>query len=601
MVGQVDRLWALLQPAEKRRLWILLGAMAVMGLLEVIGVSSIFPFIAVVAKPETVQSHELLRAVYERIGFASPNRFLFFLGLVVLAALFATNLFAAFVSWLVLRFSHGLGHSISVRLLRACMDKPYVFFLARNTSTLTVSVIGEVSGLVNGVVVPALQTIAKLIVAVMLLGLLMVVDPWLATCVALAVGGIYASVFAALKARLTTLGNRTAVSNRQRHRFVVDALHGIKELRILHREPYYLSRFDAWSRQYAQDQVGYGLIAGLPRYVIEIIAFGGILVILLYLIALRRDLTQALPLIALYAVAGYRLMPAVQQIFGGIAQVRFSLGSLQAFYRDLEDLRGQPSLAAASADARASFDREVALRNVSFTYPGAARPALESVTLSIPRNTTVGIVGTTGSGKSTAIDLLLGLHEPQTGALCLDGVPLPQGSLGLWQRRVGYVPQAPYLIDDSVRRNVALGVPDEEIDDAKVLRALELANLSQFVERELAHGLDAQIGERGARLSGGQRQRLCIARALYHDPDVLVFDEATSALDANTEDAIIEAIRSLSHRKTIVMIAHKLASLADCDRLYVFEQGRIIEQGTYAELREGGVTFRALARFGVEA
>lgn len=601
MKAQLQRLWGLMQPRERRRLWLLLLAMMMMGAFEVLGVSSIFPFIAVVAKPEVIQSNEWLGRAYAFLGVANANEFLLLLGGLVLATILITNLFAAFVAWLVLRFSHGLGREISVRLLRTFAGKSYQFFLGRNSSALTVSVIGEVGGLVNGVVVPALQTLAKMVVAVMLLALLMAVDPWLAVCVAGAVGGIYAAVFVALKNRLTALGNRTAVSHRHRHRLVVDALLGIKELKILHREPYYLRRFEHWSRQYAEDQVGYGVIATLPRYAIEIVAFGGILVILLYLIALRRDLSQALPLIALYAVAGYRLMPAIQQVFGGVAQVRFSLASLHAFYRDLEELREAPASPVEVAGAAMGYEREVALRDVVFSYAGAVKPALDQVNLAIRKNTTVGIVGATGSGKTTAIDVLLGLLEPQRGALCIDGAPVSGAALAAWQRRIGYVPQAPHIIDDTVRRNVALAVPDEEIDDAQVQTALRLANLSEFVEQQLVGGYDAQVGERGAKLSGGQRQRLCIARALYHDPDVLVFDEATSALDAQTEDAIIEAIRNLSHRKTIIMIAHKLASLADCDSIYVFEQGRIVDHGNYQSLRDGSQTFRALARFGIEA
>ena len=575
--------------------------MTLLGAFEVLGVSSIFPFMAVVAKPEVVESSEWLGRIYGFLNVSSSNQFLLYLGGVVLAMILISNIFAAFVSRAVLRFSHGLRHGISVRLLRMFVNKPYEFFLSRNSAALTLSVIGQVDGLVSGVVLPALQTIAKAIVATMLLCLLMVIDPLLALCVALVAGSFYTAIFFAVKGRLSVFGHRTALSDQQRHRLAVDTLLSIKELKILHREPYYLRRFESWSNQYSSDLVGYGLISTLPRYAIEIIAFGGILVILLYLIALQRDLSQALPLIALYAVAGYRLMPAIQQIFGGIAQVRFGLGSLRIFYPDLEELRKAPFSPVGRSDTEFAFDRDVTLRDIVFRYAGATRTALDGVTLEIRKNTTVGIVGATGSGKTTAIDVLLGLLKPQQGALCIDGAPVSGAALAAWQRRIGYVPQAPHIIDDTIRRNVALAIPDDEIDDSRVRNALRLANLDEFVQQHLAEGYDAHVGERGAKLSGGQRQRLCIARALYHDPDVLVFDEATSALDAQTEDAIIEAIRALAHRKTIIMIAHKLGSLADCDSIYVFEQGRIVDHGSYQALRDGSLTFRALARFGIEA
>jgi ABC-type multidrug transport system fused ATPase/permease subunit len=247
------------------------------------------------------------------------------------------------------------------------------------------------------------------------------------------------------------------------------------------------------------------------------------------------------------------------------------------------------------------FEEEVALRDVVFAYPGAKRPALDHVNLTLPKNTTTGVVGATGSGKTTAIDVLLGLLEPQSGTLSVDGQAISGVARSAWQRRIGYVPQVPYIVDDSIRRNIALGIPDSEIDESRLREAARVANLDRFIENDLPERYDTQVGERGARLSGGQRQRMCIARALYHDPDVLVFDEATSALDAPTEDAIIEAMRGLAHRKTIVMIAHRLVSLADCDNIYVFERGRIVDQGNFEELRASSQTFRTLARSGAGA
>jgi ABC-type multidrug transport system fused ATPase/permease subunit len=287
-------------------------------------------------------------------------------------------------------------------------------------------------------------------------------------------------------------------------------------------------------------------------------------------------------------------MPAVQQIFGGFAQVRFSLASLKAFDRELNELQQTEGLV--SRDSQPiTFNRAISLNDVVYTYPGAAVPALNRVSLVIEKNTTVGLVGTTGSGKSTAVDVLLGLLQPQQGALRVDEAAVGTASVRAWQSHVGYVTQSPHIIDDTVARNIALGVPDTEIWKERLREAASLANLADFIEQQLPEKYNTRVGERGSRLSGGQRQRLCIARALYHDPEVLVFDEATSALDAETEDAIIEAIRSLRHQKTVVMIAHRLASLADCDAIYVFEGGKVIDYGTYESLRSASAKFRSLA------
>jgi ABC-type multidrug transport system fused ATPase/permease subunit len=288
-------------------------------------------------------------------------------------------------------------------------------------------------------------------------------------------------------------------------------------------------------------------------------------------------------------------MPAIQQIFAGAAHVRFSLAQLDQFDRQLQALAQSAPPAPAAQVRPIAFTRTAALVDVVYTYPGAAAAALIGVNLSIQRNTTVGLVGATGSGKSTAVDVLLGLLQPQRGSLCIDGTPVSGAGLFAWQRLVGYVTQSPHIIDDTIARNIALGVPDAEIKMEDVREAARLANLAEFIETDLPVGYETKVGERGSRLSGGQRQRLCIARALYHDPEVLVFDEATSAVDAQTEDAIIEAIRTLSHRKTIVMISHRLASLKDCDVIHVFEAGKIIDQGTYESLRERSAKFRNLA------
>ena len=485
-----------------------------------------------------------------------------------------------------MRFAYRLGSAISTRLLGAYLARSYEFFLGKRNPALILSAVGEVNGLVNGVVIPALQTVAKIVVAIMLMALLLAVDPLLAICVVIFIGGLYACVFYALRGRLVAAGNRASSANYERQQNMMDALFAFKELKVLHRENHYLSRFAKVSRQHEKDQVTYNLIAVLPRYAIEILAFGAIISILLYLIYLRRDLSQALPLLALYALAGYRLMPAITQIFTGVAHVRFSLASLQHFDRELQALAQSAPQISEHASAVA-FTRTAGLIDVVYTYPGAAAPALAGVNLSIQRNTTVGLVGTTGSGKSTAVDVLIGLLQPQRGSLCIDGSPV-------WQRRIGYVTQSPHIVDDTIARNVALGVPDTEIRMERVREAARLANLAEFIETKLPDRYETKVGDRGSRISGGQRQRLCIARALYHDPEVVVFDEATSAVDAKTEDAIIEAIRTLSHHKTIVMISHRLASLKDCDVIHVFDAGTIIDEGTYESLQARSARFRDL-------
>jgi ABC-type bacteriocin/lantibiotic exporter with double-glycine peptidase domain len=597
MANQLRRIYALLDKSQRRQLAWLLVTIILTGLMEVIGISSIFPFMAVVARPESVEGNRILLYVYQLFGFQSQYRFLFALGLAVLAIMLIGNAIAAATSAMMLKFGHRVGSDLAVRMLGSYLEKPYTFFLSRNSATMTLNVIGETSGMVMGAIVPALQTFAKLLVAAFILLLLLAVDPLLALIVAIAVGGSYFLVFVFVRRRLAIIGRLSNEANRVRHKAVTEVLGGIKDLKILGRLKNYQKTFSAASGDYARYQVQNGLIATLPRYAMESIAFGGILLILLYLLSVRRDVNQALPLIALYAMAGFRLMPAIQQIFGGMAQVRFSLSSLENLHREIIELsRGSPDLAGDVERRPIRFEHSIELRDIRFRYPGAERDAIHDATLKIAKNTTVGLIGLSGSGKTTLIDILLGLLTPDSGELLVDGAQLGRGNAAAWRACLGYVPQSIFLAEDTIERNIAFGLAESEIDHARVVRAARLASLHDFVESELPDGYATQAGERGIRLSGGQRQRIGIARALYHDPDVLLLDEATSALDGMTEDAIIEAIRSLAHTRTIILIAHRFSTIRDCDILYLIEQGGIADSGTYDELLARSEAFRNLGK-----
>jgi ATP-binding cassette, subfamily B, bacterial PglK len=336
------------------------------------------------------------------------------------------------------------------------------------------------------------------------------------------------------------------------------------------------------------------VISELPGYALETVAFGGILVIVLYILGTQDDIGQAVAVMSLYALAGYRLMPALQQVFAGFAKARFFTAALDHLHSELvEEIRPAP-LVPVSDDETLKFERDISLDRVSFSYPESDEVTVLDVSLRIDKNSTVGMAGSTGSGKTTLVDLLLGLHEPQQGSLQVDGVRLDHTNMSAWRKRLGYVPQHIYLLDDTLVRNIAFGVRDEDIDLAAVGRAARIAHLHDFVN-SLPDGYATIVGERGVRLSGGQRQRIGIAPALYHDPDVLVLDEATSALDGITEDAVIQAIRELSRQKTIILVAHRLVTLRDCDAIYLFDRGTLVASGTHGELMEKNVEFRAMA------
>ncbi|HXX74278.1 MAG TPA: ABC transporter ATP-binding protein [Nitrospiraceae bacterium] len=590
----------LLEIGERRQLYVLLGAITLMGLIDVIGISSVLPFMAVLAKPDVIQTAPVLHTIYDRWGFVSPNRFLFFLGLIALVTITLTNLFTLFVSRAILRFCYLTGHALSERMLRGYLSRPYEFFLMRNSSSLMLNVMGEVTGVVQGILFPGMQVVAKCVVAMCVLTFVVLMQPGLALGFAAVLGGAYVVLFAFVRKRVTRLGARSQDANRERYRLTTEVFAGIKDLRLLAREMEYFDRIRQASREYAVNQSATELIAMAPRYALEAIAFGAVLMLVLFLLAVERDVSRMVPLLTLYAFASYRLLPAFQQVFSSLTHIRFNLPSLDVVTRELKELRHskeQDETPVGKIAPRAlAFDREIALERVIYRYEGRESPVLQAISFAIKKNTTVGLVGETGSGKTTLVDIILGLLEPVDGKLLVDGSPITAGNVRAWRRNLGYVPQQIFLSDDTVARNIAFGVPQSAINRARVEEVGRIANIHDFIVSQLPQGYDTPVGERGVRLSGGQRQRIGIARALYHDPSVLVMDEATSALDGITEDAIIDAIHALAHRKTIILIAHRFATVQDCDIIYMLDRGRLIDQGSYDELIVRSEQFRAMAK-----
>lgn len=594
-ITTVRKVLQLLSPKERRSLYRLLPAIILMGFLDVVGIASITPFLALVSNPAAVQENRWLAWTYDLLGFTETSGFLIFLGAGALVILTFSNAFTAFTSYHLTRFSHMRGYTLSKRLLIRYLGQPYTFFLGRNTAHLGTSLLTEVQQVISSVIVPGMKLVAKTIVTLFIIGLLFIVDPVLALTVTGSLGLIYGALIVASRRRLRKIGKLRLEANRQRFKIAGEALGGIKDLKLLGREKSFVDKFSASARRYASTQSTGSLISDLPRYALETVAFGGIVLIVIYLLARGQEIGQALPLIGLYAFSAYRLMPALQQIFVGITTIRFNMPALNLLY---EDLQGpDPAVQAERGTLKAlPFQRELSLERVTFAYPDTERPAVNNLTLRVEAYTSVAFVGHTGSGKTTLVDVILGLLGPQAGTLRVDGVPLEKGTLPNWQKSIGYVPQHIYLADDTVASNIAFGIPNEQLDLKAVERAAKIAHLHDFIIQDLAQGYDTVVGERGIRLSGGQRQRIGIARALYHDPSVLILDEATSALDGITEENVFAAVEALVGSKTIIMVAHRLSTVRDCDQIFLMDRGVVAAQGTYEELLETSATFRAMAR-----
>jgi ATP-binding cassette, subfamily B, bacterial PglK len=589
-MGRLTRkILALLSSTERSQLARIFLLVLFTSILEVIGISSILPFIAVVAEPGIIERSSALRATMDFFGLESVRDFTVVLGLGALGLLLISNVALALVNWRLMQFTYGLAHTISSRLLARYLGRSYEDFLASNTASARKNVLDEVVQTVNSATVPFMQAAARIPSILLVLLAVFIADPVLAPLIVLVFGGLYWLVYRGLRAWLFRIGQRRLHANEIRFRAAQESLDAIVDIKLFAAQKHYHRLYDEASRESAETQAMNMTLALTPRYALETIAFGGILLIVLYMLVANRSLEQALPLITLYAVAGYRLMPALQIVFAGVTKARFAESSLDLLQTEIVASAADPKLPDPVPPGQRLPVREVIrFENVDFTFREREERAVTGLSFEVRAGSVCGVAGATGSGKSTLANLFMGLLEPRAGVIRIDGQALDASLLPRWQANIGYVSQQIYLSDATIAENIALGLPRSQIDPKRVQAAAELANLHAFIAGELPQAYETMVGERGVRLSGGQRQRLAIARALYRDPGVLVFDEATSALDSTTEGVVMDAINRLANRKTILVIAHRIHTLRKADQVIVLSHGTILDQGSYEDLAARG-------------
>lgn len=589
------KLWGLLTPGEEWRLVGVFVAMVGAAVGEVIGVGSILPFLDLLTNPEAVQSNRILAWAFNALEFEDSRSFLFFVGAGVLVVILGTQMFGAFARWIQLRFNYNLEHDLSSRLLETYLRKTYPYHRRRSTSTLTKNVLHETGTIISGIVNPALSFVSNMLIALGILGLLLWLHPLITIGLVGFVGGAYALIYLYARNRLHRAGEIRNRANKERFQIVSEGFGGIKELKVLGRESSILDRFMGPSRTYA-DMNTKGQAAGqLPPFVLRALTFGGLMGVLLVLMATGSQLAELVPTMGLFALAGYRLMPQMEGILAALTEFRYREDLLTVIHHDLVVDREPYAEEQLYDRGPLSFEEVIELRNISFHYPDDERLVVDDVSLELPKRTTVAFVGETGAGKSTLMDIILGLLRPSSGSLRIDGETIDRSNVRRWRQNIGYVPQEIYLLDASIASNIAFGVPEDEVDMDAVERAARAAHIHTFIEGRLSEGYHTVVGERGVRLSGGQRQRIGIARALYHDPPVLAMDEATSDIDSVTERQISLAIEELAQDKTLIIIAHRLNTIKNSDIVHVIEDGRIIESGRYEELMADSRHFQSLA------
>jgi ATP-binding cassette, subfamily B, bacterial PglK len=574
------RLWRLLEPDERRRALGIAPLLVASALIEIVGVAAVIPFLTLLTDPLALLALPWVGDLFGP-GVAIDLRVA---GLVLAGVLLLANGLLIGTNWWLFRFSWGLNHKISARLLRHYLAQPYAFVLANNSSSLANRVIVEVSQLITHGVRATLEILTRSVVVIAITAFLVALDPLTAMVAFLALGSVYGAIFLVTRRYLQRIGRESVRVGAARLKAVNEALGGFKDLRVAGREAGAFAEYVGPSRRFGEVQAAVQAVSGLPRYALEAVAVGGLVVVATLLSGREDAAVGTLPLLGAYAFAGLRMMPAMQVLFGAFARMRFATGALDAVEADLRETADEQAQAEDDVLDAMPFVESVEVRDVTFTYPTGEVPALAGVSLRVDRRRSVAIVGRTGSGKSTLVDVLLGLLVPQVGRLTVDGVPVDPARLRAYRRLFGYVPQSIFLMDDTIARNVALGVPEADVDLAAVRRACRQAQIDDFIETELAQGYATVVGERGVRLSGGQRQRIGIARALYHQPEILVFDEATSALDVHTEQKVYAALDAIAKERTVVTIAHRLETVAKADHVVVLERGRIVDQGPPTEV-----------------
>ena len=594
MLATLRKNLAFLPPQERRR-WAWLIPFAVAGaLLESVGAGMVFVLIKVINDPSQMVSSPVLSPIFSRIPWHGERQGVF--AFTVLVALFyvvknTLLIVGAYVQNAVVNNSVAMA---ARSLLRGYLSAPYASLFQRNSAELIRNLTDSVEGMFRQVLLSTVILVSEVLVIAGIVTTLTLTAPFVTLITAVILFGTMISLLRLTRRIFTRWGGQQQELKRSILQNLQQSLGGLKEVKVMGREEFFCERVAARQSALLRITARYGAITAVPRLLIETLFVGGMVLVILLVIGRGKAPTDLIPVLGLYAYAGFRIIPSANRILLQLASIRVGTAATNQVYADLISFTPPAFAAIGEPNGEAlTFTDRLVLDGVSYAYADTHIPVLQEVTLTIRRGESVGIVGPTGVGKSTLIDLILGLLQPSDGRITVDGKDMCQ-ALRSWQRKIGYVPQSIFLIDDSLRRNIAFGLKDADIDEQRLQAALHMARLEEFVA-SLPQGLDTAVGERGIRLSGGQRQRVGIARALYREPEVLLFDEATSALDNQTERAVIGAIETLRGEKTLVIVAHRLSTVRGCDRLVFLRDGRIAGCGSFEELLTNNADFRAMA------
>lgn len=588
----LKKIFEILDAKDRKNYFILFFIQILMALLDVLGVASIMPFIALITDPNLIVTNLYLSKIYISLGFTNTNEFLIFTGLCALFLMILSLSVKAIHAYLHFLYALNWEAKISTRLMSKYLQQSYPWFLKRNSADLAKSVLTEVNQVVFGCILPIVYIVSNSLAIFAILVFLFFIDPYIILLVASVISLLFFIIFQFAKKHLSILGKDRIVANEERFVSLSEAFGAIKVLKMGSLEHIYLNRFIGAAKIFANNNAKSQIIGQLPRYLLEACGFGGIIMMLIILIISKKDLSAVLPVIAIYTLSAYRLLPAIQIIYASVTQVRFVQPALDELHSEI--CAPINEIVSSDISPMITAKEKISFSNICFHYDNNVS-TLSNINIDLKVNSSVGIIGATGSGKSTLIDIFLGLLTPTEGSLYIDDTVLNFENINKWQGSIGYVPQNIYLSDVTIAENIAFGVPSPEINQKALLKAAKIANIHDFIINDLTDGYSTIVGERGIRLSGGERQRIGIARALYRAPNILVLDEATSALDTVTEAEVMNAlVNKIGKKITTITIAHRLSTIRNCDIIYLLEKGVIKGQGTYDELLSSNDIFQKM-------
>ncbi|WP_245415770.1 ABC transporter ATP-binding protein [Alteribacter populi] len=572
------KILVLFNKKEKKKLSLLFFMMILAALLETIGIGLIVPFVGIITNPNIIQEQAILSLLFDTLNFQSVTSFIIFGVIVMLSVFIVKNLYLLLFHYAQFRLILNQQVKLSRKLFKEYLTKPYTFHLQRNTADLLRNVNHEVSKVFQGILLSSFQLLTEILVVICILVLLFVTAPLATLTASVILGGSVFLFFKFFRKKISYLGKEQQRVSGTMIKWVNQGLGASKEVKVSGKESFFVNAYTKHSQINANNSRYMKMLEQVPRLFIETLLVSLVLLMMLIIILQGNSSTQVVSTMALFAMAAFRLLPSITRVVAMVTTIRYNLPALTVIYEDLVNNASNEQMNNSSSiiikEENRTFKHSINLKNVSFCYPGQKQRAINDISLTIPIGQSVAFVGESGSGKTTLVDIILGLLSPQDGQLLIDDKPLIEQK-SKWQKKIGYIPQTIFLSDETIRGNVAFGYDKSQISDKEVWRALDQAQLKEFV-KSLPDMLDTQVGERGVRLSGGQRQRIGIARALYHNPEVLFMDEATSALDTETETEIMKAIDGLKGDKTLIIVAHRLSTIENCNIVFDISGGTLL-------------------------